>query len=78
MWLAHRQREKRVEDERMRATGTLGQAEPEVDDLGAWVRRSRALEDAAKAEAREKARRQARALQQQVCSRPSSMSLLTA
>ena len=54
----------------MRATKTLGQAEPEVDDLGAWVRRSRALEEKAKAEAREKALRQARALQQQVWSRP--------
>ncbi len=50
----------------MRATKTLGQAEPEVDDLAAWVGRSRALEEAARAAARDKAARQARALEAQV------------
>ena len=62
-WRRHR--EKRVEDEKMRKVKTLGQAEPEVDDLAAWVSKSRALEEKARAEAREKALRQARALEQQ-------------
>ncbi len=53
----------------MRKVKTLGQAEPEVDDLAAWVNKSRTLEEKARAEAREKALRQARALEQQVRAR---------
>ncbi len=61
-----RQREKRLEDEKLRKVKTLGAAADDVDDLGAWVSKSRALEEKAKAEARAKALKQARALEEQV------------
>lgn len=45
---------------------TLGEAAPDVDDLGAWVTKSRALEEARKAEERAKAEKAARMLALQV------------
>lgn len=48
---------------------TLGEAADDVDDLAAWVTKSRALEEKAKAEARAKALKQARALEEMVRTR---------
>lgn len=61
------QREKRLEDEKLRKVKTLGAADDDVDDLAAWVIKSRVLEEKAKAEARAKALKQARMLEEQVC-----------
>ena len=61
-----RQREKRQEQAKLRAVKTLGEAAPDVDDLGAWVTKSRALEEARKAEERAKADKAARMLALQV------------
>ncbi|CAL8462106.1 g1637 [Coccomyxa elongata] len=58
-------REKRLEQEQLRKVKTLGAASEDVDDLGAWVTKSRALEEKAKAEARAKALKQARMLEEQ-------------
>jgi hypothetical protein len=44
----------------------LGEASEDVDDAAAWIQKSRALEEKAKREAREKALKQARALEEQV------------
>lgn len=60
------QREKRLEQEQLRKVKTLGAASEDVDDLGAWVTKSRALEEKVKAEARAKALKQARMLEEQV------------
>lgn len=62
----NRQREKRLQEERLRRVKTLGEAAPDVDDVAAWVGKSRVLEEKAKAEARAKALKQARALEEQV------------
>ena len=61
-----RVRERRLEQEQLRKVKTLGAASEDVDDLGAWVSKSRALEEKAKAEARAKALKQARMLEEQV------------
>ena len=61
-----RQREKRQEQAKLRAVKTLGEAAPDVDDLGAWVTKSRALEEARKAEERAKAEKAALMLALQV------------
>lgn len=61
-----RLREERLEQEQLRKVKTLGAASEDVDDLGAWVTKSRALEEKAKAEARAKALKQARMLEEQV------------
>lgn len=61
------QREKRLEDEKLRKVKTLGAADDDVDDLATWVTKSRVLEEKAKAEARAKALKQARMLEEQVC-----------
>lgn len=67
-----RQREKRVEQAKLRATKTLGEAAPEVDDTAAWVSKSRALEERRKAEERAKAEKAARMLALQArCPLPS-------
>ncbi|BDA45958.1 probable U4/U6.U5 tri-snRNP-associated protein 1 at N-terminal half [Coccomyxa sp. Obi] len=58
-------REKRLEQEQLRKVKTLGAASEDVDDLAAWVTKSRALEEKAKAEARAKALKQARMLEEQ-------------
>lgn len=60
------QREKRLEDEKLRKVKTLGAADDDVDDLATWVTKSRVLEEKAKAEARAKALKQARMLEEQV------------
>ena len=61
-----RQREKRQEQAKLRAVKTLGEAAADVDDLGAWVTKSRALEEARKAAERAKADKAARLLALQV------------
>ena len=58
-----RQKEKRLQDEKLRSTKGLGEADPENDDLMAWVGKSRRIE-----EERAKAERMAKMLQQQVWS----------
>ena len=63
-----RVRERRLEQEQLRKVKTLGAASEDVDDLGAWVSKSRALEEKAKADARAKALKQARMLEEQVSS----------
>lgn len=61
-----RQREKRLEEEKLRKIKTLGEAADDVDDVSAWINKSRALEESAKAEARAKALKAAQALEEQV------------
>lgn len=61
-----RQREKRLEDEKLRKVKTLGEAADDVDDVAAWINKSRALEEKAKADARAKALKAAQALEEQV------------
>ena len=57
--------EKKKEEE-LRKIKTLGAAADDVDDVSAWASKSRALEEKAKAEARAKALKAARALEEQV------------
>ena len=57
-----RQKEKRLQDEKLRSVKGLGEPD-ESEDLMAWVHKSRQLE-----EERAKAERMAKMLQQQVCS----------
>ncbi len=54
-----------MEQAKLRATKTLGEAAPDVDDLAAWVGKSRALEESRRAEERAKADKAARMLAQQ-------------
>lgn len=61
-----RQREKREMEKQLRSTKTLGAAAPEVDDLAAWVERSRAAEAAQKAAERAKAEKVARQFAEEV------------
>ncbi len=59
-----------MEQAKLRATKTLGEAAPDVDDLAAWVGKSRALEESRRAEERAKADKAARMLAQQARARP--------
>lgn len=61
-----RQKERRLEEEKLRKVKTLGEAADDVDDVSAWINKSRALEEKAKAEARAKALKAAQALEEQV------------
>lgn len=61
-----RQRERRIEEEKLRKVKTLGEAADDVDDVAAWANKSRAIEESAKAEARAKALKAAQALEEQV------------
>ena len=56
-----RQKEKRLQDEKLRGTKGLGEADAEEEDLVSWVSKSRRSE-----EERAKAERMARLLQEQV------------
>ena len=67
-----RQKERRLEEEKLRKIKTLGEAADDVDDVSAWINKSRALEEKAKAEARAKALKAAQALEEQVCCSPST------
>lgn len=62
-----RQKERRLEEEKLRKVKTLGEAADDVDDVSAWINKSRALEEKAKTEARAKALKATRALEEQVC-----------
>jgi len=62
-----RQKERRIEQEKLRKVKTLGEAGEDVDDLGAWVARNKKAEERAKADARAKAAKLARQLEEQVC-----------
>lgn len=53
----------------MRKIKTLGEAADDVDDVSAWINKSRALEEKTKAEARAKALKAAQALEEQVVSK---------
>ena len=61
-----RQKERRVEQEKLRKVKTLGEAGEDVDDLSAWVSRNKKAEERAKAEARAKAAKVAKQLEEQV------------
>ena len=56
-----RQKEKRLQDEKLRSTKGLGEVDAEGDDLMAWVSKSRRKEDE-----RAKAEHMAKLLQEQV------------
>ncbi len=62
----NRHREKRALDTKLRNTKTLGAAGDDVDDLAAWVERSRLAEAAKKAEERAKAEKLARGYEEEV------------
>ena len=64
--MACRQKERRLKEEELRKIKTLGAAADDVDDVSAWINKSRALEEKAKAEARAKALKAAQALEEQV------------
>ena len=70
-----RQKERRLKEEELRKIKRLGAAADDVDDVSAWINKSRALEEKAKAEARAKALKAAQALEEQVA-HPSLSGLL--
>ena len=72
--MACRQKERRLKEEELRKIKTLGAAADDVDDVSAWINKSRALEEKAKAEARAKALKAAQALEEQVA-HPLALSL---
>lgn len=61
------QKERRLEQEKLRNIKTLGEAGADVDDLAVWVESSRIAEVRAKEEERAKAAKLARQLEEQVC-----------
>lgn len=60
------QKERRLEQEKLRKVKTLGEAGTDVDDLAGWVERSRKAEARAKEEERAKAAKLSRQLEEQV------------
>jgi hypothetical protein len=67
--VAHRAREKRKVNAGYKATKTLGEADPATDDLAAWVKKTRVIEEKRRKKEKEAAARMARQLEQQVRAR---------
>ena len=61
-----RRREHRRDQEKLRKVKTLGEAGEDVDDLGAWLNRSKKAEKKAREAERRKAEKLAKQLEEQV------------